>query len=293
MIPGLRWAQSGADSHTTLSAYQESLPVKLIATARSDFQTCRMDEQLSVVCDRNRHDRFDYLPVISDRPHRSASIVGVLPLGALQADGGSAGAVCDHMEPLGEGHLIGADASILTFVRHADESPFRLVVSGREITGLVSISDLQRLPVRAALFAMVTHLEMVMADTIRHRLPHSDRWMSLLSEKRKKKVYEQMEQAKSGDTFVDPVLYTQFCDKVTIVRKMGGPADSGAWDATLFQRDMNDFQALRDSIAHANDYATTRDTARSLCRCVRAMDKWIHLFAESVSEQVRRSGEHL
>ena len=256
MMPGLSWTQSGADSHATLSAYQESLPVKLIATARPDFKTCRIDEQLSVVFDRNRHDSFDYLPVISKSPNRSESIVGVLHIRALQADGGYVGAVCDHMEPLCEGHLIGADASVLTFVRHADDSPFRLVVSGREITGLVSISDLQRLPVRAALFAMVTHLEMVMADAIRRRQPNSDRWMSLLSEGRKKKVYEQIERAKSGDTFVDPVLYTQFCDKVRIVNKMGGPADSGAWDAKLFQRDMKDFQDLRDGLAHANDYAT-------------------------------------
>jgi hypothetical protein len=252
-----------------------------------------MDEQLSVVCDRHRHDSFDHLPVISASPYRSESIVGVLHLGALQADGECIGTVCDRMEPLCEGHLIGADASILTFVRHADDSPFRLVVSGREITGLVSISDLQRLPVRAALFAMVTHLEMVMADAILRRLPHSDGWMSLLSNGRRKKVDEQIKKVKSGDTFVDPALSTQLCDKVTIVRKMGGPVGSGAWDAKLFQSDMKNIQELRDSLAHANDYATTRETARSLCQYVRAMDMWIQLFAESVTGKVLRNGEHL
>jgi hypothetical protein len=56
---------------------------------------------------------------------------------------------------------------------------------------------------------------------------------------------------------------------------------------------MKDIQDLRDSLAHANDYATTRNTAQSLCQCVKAMDSWIQLLAESASGQVRRNSEHL
>jgi hypothetical protein len=62
------------------------------------------------------------------------------------------GRVYEKMRHLSEANLIGADASILAFVRDADRHKCRLVVSGCEISGLVSLSDLQRLPVRAALF---------------------------------------------------------------------------------------------------------------------------------------------
>ncbi|MBV5269366.1 MAG: hypothetical protein JZU55_04890, partial [Afipia sp.] len=71
------------------------------------------------------------------------------------------------MRPITEADLIGADAGILDFIRQADFSKFRFLVTGTEISGLVSLSDLQRLPVRAALFGVITHLEMVMTEVIR------------------------------------------------------------------------------------------------------------------------------
>jgi hypothetical protein len=84
-----------------------------------------------------------------------------------------------------EENLIGADASLLTFIRNADRQMCRLVVSGPEMNGLVSLSDLQQLPVRAALFAMVTHLEITMAQAIRREFNQSEDWMDCLSIERK------------------------------------------------------------------------------------------------------------
>ena len=89
------------------------------------------------------------------------------------------------MNPLSEQLLIGADASILDFMMMADRQRCRLVVLESEISGLVSLSDLQRLPVRAALFALITQSEIKMADAIRRecRDPHKefDTWMDRLS----------------------------------------------------------------------------------------------------------------
>src|SRR5205809_4231918 len=83
----------------------------------------------------------------------------------------------------------------------------------------VSVSDLQRLPVRAALFAIVTQLEMTMADVVRRRFPQPDAWMGLLSQGRAEKVRENVARAKAEDTLVDRLLYTEFCDKVSIIDK--------------------------------------------------------------------------
>ena len=60
------WSRSalGDDDHSALSAFQESLPVHLIATDRLDFKTCLPDEPLSEVVERNRVDDFDFLPVM-------------------------------------------------------------------------------------------------------------------------------------------------------------------------------------------------------------------------------------
>lgn len=271
------WSRSGLgdNAHSTLSAFQESLPVHLIATGRPDFKTCLPDEALCEVVERNRADGFDFLPVMGPGTQGGETIAGVLEVAAFIRGVAPEQAVSDHMQPLGEEHLIGADASILTFIRDADRHPFRFVVSGREINGLVSVSDLQRLPVRAALFAIVTQLEMTMADVVRRRFFQPDAWIELLSPGRAEKVRENVARAKAEDTLVDRLLYTEFCDKVTIIDKTWPSSGNASLEKKSFLKDMKDVQNLRDNLAHANDYAATRDAARHVCECVREMDAWI------------------
>jgi hypothetical protein len=281
------WSALEDEPYHALSAFQDSLPIHLIATARADFKTCRPDEALADVVERNRPDRFDFLPVIVRGSRGSEMVAGVLEVAACTGRAVPGQTVCEHMQSLGEELLIGADASILTFIRDADRHPFRFVVSGREISGLVSVSDLQRLPVRAALFAMVTQFEMTMADVIRRQSSSPDAWMGLLSQGRAEKVRENVARAKAEDTLVDRLLYTEFCDKVTIIDRAWPSRLYPLPEKRVFQKDMKDIQTLRDNLAHANDYAATRDAARRVCECVRRMDFWIRSLTERGPGQTR------
>lgn len=236
MTTAKRWSKStsGDAAHRALSVFQESLPVQLIATGRPDFKTCFPDEALSAVVERNLADAFDFLPVIG--ASGDEALAGVLEVAALVSPVVPEQAVRDRMQPLGEAHLLGADASILSFIRKADQQPFCFVVSGHQISGLVTLSDLQQLPVRAALFAMVTHLEMTMADVIRNRY-EGEAWMERLPKIRADKVRSKLEAAKKGDGLVDSLLYTEFCDKVTILK--GLPFSKGSpTSRARFEKDM-------------------------------------------------------
>ena len=268
--------RSEDDPHDALVAFQESLPVHLIATARRDFSSCRPSEPISVVIERGCADRYDFLPVLEPGAD-GESVVGVLEVAQVQGGVAPESTVHQRMQPLAEKHLIGADASILTFIRDADRHPFRLVVSGHQISGLVTLADLQRLPVRAALFAIVTHLELTMADVIRRRLSQPDNWMELLSQERAAEVQRRVESAES-DTRGEKLLYTEFSDKVTIIAKYEPVLRELAKSKTSFSKDMRKIRELRDKLAHANDYAATQKAARHVCECVRKMDDWIKVL---------------
>src|SRR5579863_4939594 len=122
-------ALAGDDVTDALTVFQESLPVQLIATRRSEFKTCFPEETLREVVDRNRTDGFDHLPVVRrDAPGRE-TVIGVLEVTSLMSGAVPDVAVEGRMEALGEQHLIGADAGILAFIRSADRNPFRFVVS--------------------------------------------------------------------------------------------------------------------------------------------------------------------
>lgn len=285
------WASGSLDSHPAeeLKAFENSFTVQLIATPREALRTCVADEKLAGVVERNRSENFDFLPVTEPkgvRSGRSDQIIGLVELvpfldGAVNPNR----LVHDHMRPLSEENLIGANAGILAFVRDADRQRCRLVISGREISGLVSLSDLQRLPVRAALFTMVTHLEILMANFIRHEYPQSSKWLEFLSEERQEKVRGEIQRSRISDAFVDDLLFTQFADKVRIIRK----SSVISLNKSQFKKDLGRVRDLRNALAHANDYAANRDTACEVCETVRIMDNWIEQFGRWLSGFYRSS----
>src|SRR5208337_1420315 len=99
---------SASDGLAALTAFEEGLPVRLIATPRSEFKTCGPDEELDAVAARHGQD-FDYIPVVERE-----KIIGLLNF-VGRTD--YRGRVREQMAPLSEANLIGADASLLTFVR--------------------------------------------------------------------------------------------------------------------------------------------------------------------------------
>ena len=173
--------------------------------------------------------------------------------------------------------MLGADASILAFVRNADERQCRLIISQNEISGLVSLSDLQRLPVRAALFGLnVTCLEIVMANVVRQKIGSNEEWLSILPAGRQDNLRKEIAKAISSGNLVDPILFTQFADKATLVRS--------CWQWSIgrdaFERDFRTIQSLRDHLAHANDYAASPEAAVETCRSMRLIEGWTDKLLE-------------
>ncbi len=269
------WASAAADSDlNTLDTLLERLPVNLIATHRADLKVCTLEETVVDVRARNK-EGYDHFPVVNTGVANRNAIVGLLDV-TLNANCDASLLVSEVMRPLAEENLIGSDASILAFIRDADHHRCRLVVSGREISGLVSLSDIQRLPVRATLFAMITHLEATMAEAIRRRYDSVEAGIAKLSDPRKEETYRCAEGAKIHNAFVDMLLCTQFCDKVTMVKKH----KDFTWSKREFEVDLKEIQKLRDNVAHANDYGATSAMAEQTCKTVRLMDKWIDRLAK-------------
>ena len=177
--------------------------------------------------------------------------------------------IADNFEPFSEAVVIGADASIIDFVQAADERPTRLVVSGDRVAGLVSLSDLQQLPVRAALFTLITRLEIAMAQRIEDEWDGdaSTGWLALLSEDRRARIVEAIRKAKEEDVFVSEIAFSQLSDKATILVKKRLIVGS----ATGLRRDFKAIRKLRDDIAHANYYAESPSAAAKACATVRAV----------------------
>ena len=147
-------------------------------------------------------------------------IVGLLDVknyASSASEGDNRARVRDCMCPLSEADLIGADATILDFIKRVRSKPL-LVVAGERIQGLVAWSDLQKLPVRAAIFALVTGFELTMYEAIRAAF-RGDGWQEHLNDARVKDAKNLYAKRSGNNSDVDLLLCTQFCDKRTILEK--------------------------------------------------------------------------
>jgi hypothetical protein len=161
------WA--GHDEISTDEVFEtlhSGLTVELISTRRDALKTCALDDLIADVVKGNT-EAYDFLPVATQSKEGVSSIVGLFNAAKHSQAPTLPGCVRECHDPLSEALLIGADARILDFIKDADRKPCRLVVSDSGIVGLVSLSDLQKLPVREVLFAIITGFEIAMMELVR------------------------------------------------------------------------------------------------------------------------------
>lgn len=256
------WASSGPTGPEAFERVQASLTVDMIMTPRDRLVMCRCDEDVATVVKDNA-DRYSYFPVADEM----GDVLGLLRAEEWFDEEAPSCLVGEVYEPLSERHLIGTQESIISFVSQADEVPVRLVGGRQGISGLVTISDLQKLPVRAALFALVTDLELAMYRRIQTEWEDDGNgWLACLSSDRLAKLKQRIGEAERGEAFVDRLVLTQLKDKAKIVIDRGlVPGMSKTKRHDQFE----DIEKLRNMLAHANFYASEPAVAKKVGRTVR------------------------
>jgi hypothetical protein len=211
-----RWSSPSPSSINLMKSLQQHLPVRLIATPRKDFRMCCHDESIDDVLKRNV-EKFDHFPVTRHGRNHKKQIVGLIELINYEIGKAPQGKVEKYMSPLSEENLIAPKTGILDFVKSADTRPCRLLVTATGIEALVSISDLQQLPVRAALFALITHVEMIMTEVIRREFNNDTGWIDRIQQNARSSLEKRIKKARKSNNEVDPLHMTLFSDKICII----------------------------------------------------------------------------
>ena len=283
-VKGLHDAGLDAGEAALAEAMARGFPVRLIGTF-DGLVTCGIDEPLDAVMARQDAQPFDQLPVIDE-----GLIVGLLRRRNLAQHKPTTGCVRDAFERLDETMLIAADAGILGFLLGAKQHPCRLILDGERITGLVSKSDLQKLPVRSLLFHIVTHLELSMAAWIRRHFPDDAVWLGVLTKSRRRAVEARYLGLAEARLAVDRLTATMFADKRAIILRTGAlPVSHNRAKA-----DFEAIEALRDAVAHVGDYALTQEAADRTIDTVALTRFWIEalrrLEVDEAAPRLRAAG---
>jgi CBS domain-containing protein len=256
-----RWAADplGKKPVSVLEELERNMPVSLIAA--SPVISCSPKDTVDAVRSNREVADFDHIPV-----RENEDIIGV-----LNRDTDSSNRlVLEAMRPLRESMIISADSSLVNFVAEADKRLFALVVEGQQITGIVTLSDLQKLAVRPALFLLITLLEMLLAQRIQKIAADDEEWLKRLDKDRRNKVEKRYGRLRSENLVIDKITSTTLEEKIEASLALG--AFSEIESARV---DLEQIIELRNAVAHAHEFGLDRDRACQTSKRVRLARRYI------------------
>ena len=155
--------------------------------------------------------------------------------------------------PFDPSALIPDSAPLRDALRVLVDAPYLFVLVLDRVWGIVTRGDLQKVPVRMWLFALISLMEMRFLRLIRECYPENS-WTSQLSSERVGEAQRLLALRVQRNEAIDLADCLQLCDKRAIIAKteiLRGPL--GFASRTKADDALEPLEKLRDNLAHAQD----------------------------------------
>jgi hypothetical protein len=149
-----------------------------------------------------------------------------------------------------------------------------LVLRRGRIDGLVTQSDLVKLPVRMLLFGLMSHLELCLRALVAQRAPYPA-WLDRLSGESRRRVEGEFKRAALARLDPDPLEFTTFSDVVALLKRERDLAAN-------FLDEMETIRQFRNDIAHAKSYVQSAEDVPRIVSTFASIRKWIESLSNSV-----------
>lgn len=229
-----------------LKSVQGQLTLSHIMTPRDQFICCGADEPAARVFERVS-EIYDAVPVVasSDPTDFTAPILGLLHRDRLPFRNSSVRAEhCADTSALEMAHP--SSRNLLVYINRLSGHPVEFVASEGEIVGLVTPYDLERLPVRTALFAQIIDVERLMGDLIKVRFPDTAEWETRISANLASRLRAGLKRAANNDSVGQPILSVDFAVKLDLLPH----CFEGILHALWVSKESNEMRELRNVVAH-------------------------------------------
>jgi hypothetical protein len=249
-----------------LKATEASFHVRLIGTFGTDLVSAPAQAKAAHWLTENGPD-FDQFPVTE----RGAT-VGILFRGGNH-DGRT---VREAMQPIRDGLIVSADMSIADLIPQLRENHCRLVLRGGSIDGLVTQSDLLKLPVRMLVFGLISHLELSLRELV-HKYAPWPNWQKQLKPDSRRTLMRKLAKLKRARLELDALELTNFSDLVIVLAHQ---ADLG----TTFRNQMEEITQLRNDVAHAKTFIRSAEGVSRFVDQFVAVRNWIEQASRILRE---------
>jgi len=251
----------------TMSGLEKGLQVIHITTPAAQLLCCQHDDNIETVLARRDLKPFDQIPI-----KKQETIIGLLKKRECPKE--AKGSVRDYLEPLGEKMLVSADTPLIEFIQN--DSLDRIVIGGTKIYGLVTRSDLLKLPVSLLVFALVTHVETLMLNMIRVTGIGKEEWLMWLKRGRRVDIQDRFEQLTSEQSDPDMLELTYFSDKKIILDRLGALEEYASLLPDKFFIDqLEEIRLLRNTISHTGNTSDKHNILQKFIDRLLNTHRWI------------------
>jgi hypothetical protein len=265
----------------TMSGLEKGLQVIHITTPSSQLLCCQHSDDIETVLVRPDLSPFDQIPV---KEHET--IVGLLKRRECSE---AKGLAKDHMQPLGEKILVSADTPLLDFLQN--DSLDRMVIGGTTIYGLVTRSDLLKLPVFLLGFALVTHVETLMLNIIRNTSISENVWLAWLKRGRRIDIQQRFDELISQRSDINMLGLTYFHDKSKILEQLAVLEEyTSRLPDKNFITQLEEIKLLRNTIVHTGNTDDNDNILQTFIDRLRMTYKWIEDIEHWQKTQTSVSG---
>jgi hypothetical protein len=221
--------------------------------ANFDLKTCNANETANVFQRPDLLD-IDQVPVKED-----AHIFAVFERhGSIQ-------------RPLSDSVLVSADESLSSFIYTLRYQPYRLVLDGTNIKGIVTWSDLLKLPVFVFGYSLIAQLELLVNELMYSKYGDSVGWLErlkVLEPKKAKKVEDRKKLFGKNNLSLPAIEVADLVEKVSAMRE--------DLPKTLnFDVEFPKIRKLRNDVAHMRRFVRCDSDLHSFVDGIETAAAWI------------------
>lgn len=224
-------SNAGASSPARLSSERSPLlsdGLRVRHIAHVGLMTCDSKDDPASILSRPDLAEFDQIPI-----SEKGCIIGVLERNTKLR------------RQLDESVLVSADERLGTFIFTLNEQPYRLVVDGTAIRGIVTWSDLLKTPVLLFAYGLLAQLELLMNAAICKKYGEGEQWIEQLDRGEQKAINGRKKKLERENLSLPAIELADFAHKAKVVR-------TPLLSSFDFSGDLAKLVKLRNSVAHVH-----------------------------------------
>jgi hypothetical protein len=220
--------------------------------------TCKSADDTEEVLNRPALAEFDQIPIA-----KGNRIVGILERKGRRR------------RPLDDSLLVSADEYLAGFIFTLKDQPYRLVVDGTSIRGIVTWSDLLKTPVLLFAYSLIAELELLMNAAIQVKYGNNDEWVRDLDKEGQKIISGRMRKREKENLVLPTTELADFVHKAKVLR-------SPFLSRFNFDDDIVELIKLRNGIAHVHQVVRSDADLHRFVRQLETVTEWTTALSSRV-----------